>query len=83
MSALYCYLLHNWLMNTNFSGQDHRVMASQRYDTPEKLSGTDAEIIAWRQMLLGARGMSPHPTAAAAAGAEHVTSRPQVAGARA
>jgi hypothetical protein len=32
-------------------------MAPQRYDTPEKLSGTDAEVIAWRRLLLSARGM--------------------------
>jgi hypothetical protein len=32
-------------------------MAPQRYDTPEKLSGTDAEVIAWRKLLLKARGM--------------------------
>jgi hypothetical protein len=44
-------------MNANFSDQDYRVMAPQRYDTPEKLSGTDAEVIAWRRLLLSARGM--------------------------
>jgi hypothetical protein len=32
-------------------------MAPQRYDTSEKLSGTDAEVIAWRRLLLSARGM--------------------------
>ena len=32
-------------------------MGPQRYDTVEKLSGNDAEIIMWRKMMLGARGM--------------------------
>ena len=44
-------------MNTNFSNQDYQVVAPQRYDMPEKLSGTDAEVIAWRKLLLSARGM--------------------------
>jgi nitrite reductase/ring-hydroxylating ferredoxin subunit len=56
-SFLYFHGVHDWVMNTNFSNQDYRVMAPQRYDTPEKLSGTDAEVIAWRKLLLRARGM--------------------------
>lgn len=45
------YLWHNWVLNIQFSNQDIGVMAPQRYDTPEKLSGTDAEIIQWRKLL--------------------------------
>jgi hypothetical protein len=52
-------VFYNWAMNTNFSQQDLYVMGGQRYDRPEKLSGTDAEIIAWRKLWLKARGMPP------------------------
>jgi phenylpropionate dioxygenase-like ring-hydroxylating dioxygenase large terminal subunit len=45
------FLWHNWVMNIQFSNQDAKIMAPQRYDTPEKLSGTDAEIIQWRKLL--------------------------------
>jgi hypothetical protein len=45
------------VLNYNFSNQDIKVMVPQRYDTPEKLSGSDGEIIAWRKLLLSARGM--------------------------
>ena len=65
-AALHFYGFNNWALNTNFSSQDYRVMAPQRWDTPEKLSGTDAEVIAWRKLLLTARGMpklrEPLPT---------------------
>ena len=44
-------LWHNWVMNIQFSNQDAKIMVPQRYDTPEKLSGTDAEIIQWRKLL--------------------------------
>ena len=44
-------LWHNWVMNIQFSNQDSKIMVPQRYDTPEKLSGTDAEIIQWRKLL--------------------------------
>ena len=44
-------LWHNWVLNIQFSNQDAKVMAPQRYDTPEKLSGTDSEIIQWRKLL--------------------------------
>ena len=27
-------------------------MVNQRYDTPEKLSGTDAEVIQWRRLVV-------------------------------
>jgi len=36
----------------NFSRQDERVMINQRYDTPEKLSSTDAEVIQWRRLVV-------------------------------
>ena len=45
------FLWHNWVMNIQFSNQDAKIMVPQRYDTPEKLSGTDAEIIQWRKLL--------------------------------
>jgi phenylpropionate dioxygenase-like ring-hydroxylating dioxygenase large terminal subunit len=50
---------HLWAMNSNFSTQDLRVMEPQRFDLPERLSGTDAEIVVWRRLLLTARGMPP------------------------
>ena len=55
--TLYFRVFHLWAMNANFSNQDLHVMRGQRYDAPEKLSGTDAEIIVWRKLLLTARGM--------------------------
>jgi phenylpropionate dioxygenase-like ring-hydroxylating dioxygenase large terminal subunit len=54
---VYYHLLWRWILNYNFSNQDLRVMEPQRYDTPEKLSGSDGEIIAWRKLLLNARGL--------------------------
>ena len=57
VSWLYFRGFHLRAMNDNFSPQDFRAMAPQRYDTPEMLSGTDAEIINWRKLLLSARGM--------------------------
>ena len=29
-----------------------RVMEDQRYDWPEKLSGTDAEVVQWRKLVV-------------------------------
>ena len=49
--ALY-FVLHRWIIEYNFSRQDERVMLNQRYDTPEKLSGTDAEVIQWRRLVV-------------------------------
>jgi hypothetical protein len=46
------YLLHRWIIEYNFSQQDEKVMLNQRYDTPEKLSGTDAEVIQWRKLVV-------------------------------
>jgi len=44
--------LHRWIIEYNFSRQDEAVMLNQRYDTPEKLSGTDAEVIQWRRLVV-------------------------------
>jgi phenylpropionate dioxygenase-like ring-hydroxylating dioxygenase large terminal subunit len=46
------YLLHRWVIEYNFSRQDEKVMLNQRYDAPEKLSGTDAEVIQWRRLVV-------------------------------
>jgi len=48
-------LFYDWAMHDNFSVQDYRVMAPQRYDQPEYLSATDSEVVAWRRLLLKAR----------------------------
>ena len=44
--------LHRWIIEYNFSRQDERVMLNQRYDSPEKLSATDAEVIQWRRLVV-------------------------------
>jgi hypothetical protein len=44
--------LWRWVIEYNFSRQDEAVMLHQRYDTPEKLSGTDAEVIQWRRLVV-------------------------------
>ena len=44
--------VRRWIIEYNFSRQDERVMLNQRYDTPEKLSGTDAEVIQWRRLVV-------------------------------
>ncbi|MBM3940961.1 MAG: Rieske 2Fe-2S domain-containing protein [SAR202 cluster bacterium] len=41
-----------WMGEYNFSAQDGSMMFNQRYDTPEKLSGTDAEVIQWRKLVV-------------------------------
>jgi phenylpropionate dioxygenase-like ring-hydroxylating dioxygenase large terminal subunit len=46
------YAFHRWIVEYNFSRQDEEVMLNQRYDTPEKLSGTDAEVIQWRRLVV-------------------------------
>jgi phenylpropionate dioxygenase-like ring-hydroxylating dioxygenase large terminal subunit len=50
-------LYYRWAMYTNFSKQDFRAVAHQRYDTPEHLSPTDVHQIYWRRLVLQARGM--------------------------
>jgi phenylpropionate dioxygenase-like ring-hydroxylating dioxygenase large terminal subunit len=44
--------VRRWIIEYNFSRQDEAVMINQRYDTPEKLSGTDAEVIQWRKLVV-------------------------------
>jgi hypothetical protein len=44
--------IHRWIIEYNFSRQDERVMINQRYDTPEKLSATDAEVSQWRRLVV-------------------------------
>jgi phenylpropionate dioxygenase-like ring-hydroxylating dioxygenase large terminal subunit len=55
--TLYFHSIYRWALYNNFSMQDYRVMSKQRYDLPERLSATDAEVVAWRRLLLSARGM--------------------------
>lgn len=43
---------YRWLVEYNFSQQDMSVMENQRYDWPEKLSGTDAEVVQWRRLVV-------------------------------
>lgn len=44
--------IYRWLSEYNFSQQDMSVMLHQKYDWPEKLSGTDAEVIQWRKLVV-------------------------------
>lgn len=44
--------VRRFIIEYNFSRQDEKVMLNQRYDTPEKLSGTDAEVIQWRKLVV-------------------------------
>ena len=44
--------VHRWIIEYNFSRQDERVMINKRYDSPEKLSATDAEVIQWRRLVV-------------------------------
>ena len=46
------YAVRRWIIEYNFSRQDEAVMLNQRYDTPEKLSSTDAEVIQWRRLVV-------------------------------
>jgi nitrite reductase/ring-hydroxylating ferredoxin subunit len=50
-------LYGRWAMYTNFSKQDFKAVAPQRYDTGEHLSPTDIHQIYWRRLVLQARGM--------------------------
>jgi phenylpropionate dioxygenase-like ring-hydroxylating dioxygenase large terminal subunit len=43
---------YRWLVEYNFSQQDMSVMENQRFDWKEKLSGTDAEVIQWRRLVV-------------------------------
>jgi len=46
------WCIYRWLSEYNFSQQDMSVMLNQVYDWPEKLSGTDAEVIQWRKLVV-------------------------------
>ncbi|MPZ15591.1 MAG: Rieske 2Fe-2S domain-containing protein [Chloroflexi bacterium] len=63
--ALSYKLYGRWAMYTNFSEQDFRAVAPQRYDTQEHLSPTDIHQIYWRRLVLQARGMMRAEAAAA------------------
>lgn len=53
-----------WSCDYNFSQQDMSVMLNLRYDTPEKLSATDAEVIQWRKLVVTKHfGGREHPFA--------------------
>ena len=52
---VFFYVLYNWLRHHNFSRQGFRAMAPQRYDLPETLSATDAQVVAGRRLLLEPR----------------------------
>ena len=41
-----------WYGEYNFSQQDMSVMLHQVWDAPEKLSGTDAEVVQWRKLVV-------------------------------
>ena len=47
---LHFHLIHKWVIG-NFSEMDAAVMVPQRFDTPENLSPTDAEIIELRRLV--------------------------------
>lgn len=52
------HVWQNWQMNHNFSGQDRSIVVRQRYDAPEKLSGTDIFPLETRRLILNhARGL--------------------------
>ena len=46
------WTIYRWLVEYNFSQQDMSVMEHQNWEAPEKLSGTDAEVIQWRRLVL-------------------------------
>jgi phenylpropionate dioxygenase-like ring-hydroxylating dioxygenase large terminal subunit len=48
---IYFALLHNWVQNYNFSGQDSAVAAPCRYWTTENLSPTDSHLILLRRLI--------------------------------
>jgi hypothetical protein len=52
---LHFHLFHRWAMYSNFAVQDFRAMAPQQFDTPEYLSSTDVQVVAFRRLLLQAR----------------------------
>ena len=46
------YLFRRWARNYNLSEQDRKIVSSQDYGAPEKLSWTDAVVVGWRKMVL-------------------------------
>ena len=46
------WTIYRWLVEYNFSQQDMSVMEHQNWEAPEKLSGTDAEVIQWRRLVV-------------------------------
>ena len=48
---------HRWAMYRDFSRQDFRAAAPQRYDTAEYLSSTDSHLVVWRRLQAKARGL--------------------------
>jgi hypothetical protein len=50
-------LFHNWAMNKNFSEQDRKGATQAYWPAAEHLSGTDAQTVMWRRLLLTARGL--------------------------
>jgi len=53
--AYHCF--HHWVMDRSFSAQDAPAAINAYYDRPEYLAPTDAQLVQWRKLLLGARGM--------------------------
>ena len=51
------HMFHRWALVSNFSNQDFRAAAPQRYDTAEYLSSTNSHLVVWRRMMTRARGM--------------------------
>jgi hypothetical protein len=72
---LHFRFIHNWLVNQNFSEQDSHGCIDAYHDTPENLSPTDMQTVAWRRMLVeaaqqelpGEEGAGPAPDGARAA----------------
>jgi phenylpropionate dioxygenase-like ring-hydroxylating dioxygenase large terminal subunit len=62
---LHFKFIHNWLVNKNFSEQDRRGSVEAYHDTPEYLSISDLQTVAWRQFILTAPELQ-RPTETAA-----------------
>jgi len=58
---LHFNIFHRWAMYRDFSRQDFRAAAPQRYDTPEYLSSTDSHLVVWRRIQAKARGVETAP----------------------
>lgn len=62
--VLHWHVFHNWAMNRNFSEQDARGAIKAYFDAPENLVVSDMQAIAWRKMVLSARGIRRDPRVA-------------------